>query len=62
MIENKEKHISMTYIDDANVTKKMNDPHFKHFNRISDDSYEVFSSKRKIKMNVPLQVLIARAE
>ena len=55
-VMNKEKHISMTYIDDANVTKKINDPHFKHFNRISDDSCEVFSSKRKIKMNVPLQV------
>ena len=53
---NKEKHISMTYANKENITKKINDPHFKDLNEISDESYEVFSSKRKIKMNVPLQV------
>ncbi len=55
-VMNKEKHNSMTYTTDKNVAKKINDPHFKHFEQISDDTYEVFSSKRKMKMNVPLQV------
>jgi hypothetical protein len=55
-VMNKEKHISMTYANKENITKKINDPHFKDLNEISDESYEVFSSKRKIKMNVPLQV------
>ena len=53
---NKEKHISMNYADDNNITKKINDPHFKDLSKISDDTYEVFSSKRKIKMDVPIQV------
>ena len=53
---NKEKHISMTYASDKNITKKINDPHFKDLTQISDEAFEVFSSKRKIKMNVPLQV------
>ena len=55
-VMNKEKHISMTYANKENITKRINDPHFKDLKEISDDSYEVFSSKRKIKMNVPLQV------
>ena len=53
---NKEKHISMNYTDDSNVTKRINDPHFKGLSKISDDTYEIFSSKRKIKMDVPIQV------
>ena len=36
--------------------KKINDPHFKDLNKISDNTFEVFSSKRKIKMDVPIQV------
>ncbi len=46
-IMNKETHISMTYANKENVTKKINDPHFKDLNEISDNSYEVFLSKCK---------------
>ena len=53
---NKERHIGMTYANDYNITKKINDPHFKDLNKISENTYEVFSSKRKIKMDVPIQV------
>ncbi len=28
-VMNKEKHISMKYADDDNITEKINDPHFK---------------------------------
>ena len=41
---------------DPNVTKRINDPHFKDLNQISQNSFEVFSSERKIKMDVPIQV------
>ena len=46
----------MNYADDNNITKRNNDPHFKDPNKISEDTYEVFSSKIKIKMDVPIQI------
>ena len=49
-VMNKEKHVSMNYADDNNITKRINDPHFKDLNKISEDTYEVFSSKRKISV------------
>jgi hypothetical protein len=55
-VMNKEKHVGMTYANENNITKKINDPHFKDLNKISDNTFEVFSSKRKIKMDVPIQV------
>ena len=55
-VMNKEKHIGMTYANENNITKRINDPHFKDLNKISDNTFEVFSSKRKIKMDVPIQV------
>ena len=56
-VMNKEKHVSMNYFnDDNNTNKRINDPHFKSLNKISENTYEVFSSKRKIKMDVPIQV------
>ena len=55
-VMNKERHVSMNYADDNNITKRINDPHFKDLNKISENTYEVFSSKRKIKMDVPIQV------
>jgi hypothetical protein len=36
--------------------KKINDPHFKDLTQISDEAFEVFSSKRRIQKNVLLQV------
>ena len=53
---NKERHISMNYADDNNITKRINDPHFKDLNKISEVTYEVFSSKRRIKIDAPIQV------
>ncbi len=46
---NKESHIGMTYANEDKITKKINDPHFKVLSKISDETYEVFSSKLKIK-------------
>jgi hypothetical protein len=48
-VMNKEKHVGMSYTNDPNVTKRINDPHFKDLNQISENSFEVFSSKRKLK-------------
>jgi hypothetical protein len=56
-VMNKEKHVGMSYTNDPNVTKRINDPHFKDLNQISENSFEVFSSKRKIKMDVPIPML-----
>ena len=56
MCNEQRKHVGMTYANDNNITKKINDPHFKDLNKISDNTFEVFSSKRKIKMDVPIQV------
>ena len=53
-----EKLINRTpykHANDNNITKRINDPHFKDPNKISEDTYEVFSSERKIKMDVPIQ-------
>jgi len=55
-VMNKEKHVSMNYANDNNITKRINDPHFKDLDKISEETYEVFSSKIKIKMDVPIQV------
>jgi hypothetical protein len=49
---NKEKHVGINYPNDPNVTKRINDP---NLNQISENSFEVFSSKRKIKMDVSIQ-------
>ena len=55
-VMNKEKHVGMTFADNNNISKKINDPHFKDLSQISENTFEVFSSKRKIKMDVPIQV------
>ena len=55
-VMNQEKHIGTTYSNDNNITKKINESHFQDLQKISDESYEVFSSKIKIKMDVPIQV------
>ena len=44
----------MIYANDNNITKRINILHFKDINKISEDTYEVFSSKIKIKMDVPI--------
>jgi hypothetical protein len=55
-IMNKEKHVGMSFADKYNISKKINDPHFKDLFQISENTFEVFSSKRKFKMDVPIQV------
>ena len=47
-VMNKEKHISMNYADDNNITKRINDPHFKDLEKISDNTFEV-KQKEKLK-------------
>ncbi len=44
------------FADNNNITRKINDAHFKDLLQISENTFEVFSSKIKIKMDVPIQV------
>jgi hypothetical protein len=53
---NKEKHFGMSFADNNNISKKMNDPHFKDLSQISENTFQVFSSKIKNKMYFPIQV------
>jgi hypothetical protein len=49
---NKEKHVGMSFADNNNnISKKINDPHFKDLSQISENMFQVFSSKIKIKMD-----------
>ena len=47
-VMNKEKHIGMTYSNGDDITKIINDPHFKDLNFISENTFEVFSSKENL--------------
>jgi hypothetical protein len=55
-ITNKERHHQVKYCDDEEVPSLINSPFFRELNAIDDDTYEVQSSKKKIKMDLPLQV------
>ena len=46
----------MKYCDDDEVPSLINSPFFRELNTIDDDTYEVQSSKKKIKLDLPLQV------
>ncbi len=48
-VMNKEKYVGMSYANDQNVTKRINDPHFKDLNQISENSFDVFPSKEESK-------------
>ena len=55
-ITNKERHRQVKFCDDDEVPNLINSPFFRELNPINDDTYEVESSKKKIKLDLPLQV------
>ena len=55
-ITNKERHRQVKFCDDDEVPNLINSPFFRELNPIDDNTYEVQSSKKKIKLDLPLQV------
>ena len=55
-ITNKERHRQVKFCDDDEVPNLINLPFFPELNPIDDNTYEVQSSKNKIKLDLPLQV------
>ena len=55
-ITNKERHRQVKFCDDDEVPNLINSPFFRELNPIDDDTSEVQSSKKKIKLDLPLQV------
>lgn len=60
-ITNKERHRKVNFCDDDEVTELINSPFFRQLNMLNDDTYEVESAKKKIKLDLPLQVYITLA-
>ena len=55
-ITNKERHRQVKFCDDDEVPNLINSPFFRELNPIDGNTYEVQSSKKKIKLDLPLQV------
>jgi hypothetical protein len=58
-VTNKENFVSTTYGHEGNISKKINNPHFKDLELLYGETYEVISSKREIRMDLPLQIGVA---
>jgi hypothetical protein len=58
-ITNKENFVSTTYGNEDNISKKINSPHFKDLEPLHGQKYEVISTKREIRMDLPLQIGVA---
>jgi hypothetical protein len=55
-LTNKERHLDIAYCNDAKVTNKVNSTFFRSLNEIKSGCYEVCMSKKKIKLDLPLQI------
>ena len=55
-ITNKEGFVSTTYATEDNINKKINNPRFKDLEELYGQNYEVISSKKEIKLDLPLQI------
>ncbi|XP_063966739.1 uncharacterized protein LOC135156886 [Lytechinus pictus] len=55
-ITNKERHRNVKVCDEAKVQKHINNTLFRDLNPISDNCYEVVMAKRKINMDLPVQI------
>ncbi len=53
------KIVSTSYGNEDNISKKNNSPHFKDLEQLYGQKYEVISTKREIKMDLPLQIGVA---
>ncbi len=58
-VTNKENVVSTTYGNEDNIGKKIYNPHFKDLEELYGQKYEVTSTKRKIRMDLPLQIGVA---
>ena len=55
-ITNKERHRQVKFCTDDEVSQLINSPFFRQLDAIDEDTYEVQSSKKNIKLDLPLQV------
>ena len=53
---NKEKHKNIRYCDSKAVSELINDPLFHKLNTISEDLYEIEHFKKKIVLDLPIQI------
>ncbi len=58
-VTNKEKFVSTSFGNEDHISKKVNSPHFKDSEQLYGQKYEVISTKREIRMNLPLQIGVA---
>ena len=50
------KHMDVEYCSDAEASVKVNTPLFRKLENITEETYEVQSCKKTIKLNLPIQV------
>ena len=55
-ITNQLKHRNVEYCSDAEASRKVNTPLFRKLENITEDTYEVESCKKTIKLNLPIKV------
>ena len=55
-ITNQLKHRNVEYCSDAQASRKVNTHLFRKLENITEDTYEVQSCKKSIKLNLPIQV------
>ena len=53
---NQMKHRNVEYCNDAAASRKVNSPLFRKLDNITEDTYEVESCKKTIKLKLPIQV------
>ena len=55
-ITNKGGFVSTTYATENNISKKINNPRFKDLEELYGENYEITTSKRDIKLDLPIQI------
>ena len=55
-ITNRLKRRNVEYCSDAEASRKVNTPLFRKLDNITEDTYEVESCKKNIKLNLPSQI------
>jgi hypothetical protein len=58
-VTNKDKIVSTSYEYENNISKKIDGPHFKDLEQLYGQKYEVISTKREIRMDLPLHIGVA---
>ena len=55
-VMDKEKHTTTNFCGLDKINKRINDPHFKDFEELNEDRFEVIAGKHKITMDTPIQI------